>query len=239
MMMNDKKDLHHLEHRLGYQFKNRQLLENALRHSSFVNEQPDTRIKDNERLEFLGDAVLSLTIGHLLMTTFPEHHEGDLSRMRANLVNETQLALIARDIGLGRYLQLGKGEVHTNGREKSSILSDAFEALVAAVYLDSGFKKAFAFVKKQFAPLLTSTEVIRQYHDAKSRLQELVQTTKRPMPEYQVADETGPDHDKTFVVQVAIGDLEASGTGKSKKTAEQEAASKALEILENELSHKE
>ena len=239
MMMNDKKDLHHLEYRLGYQFKNRQLLENALRHSSFVNEQPDTRLKDNERLEFLGDAVLSLTIGHMLMTSFPDHHEGDLSRMRANLVNETQLALIAKDIDLGRYLQLGKGEVQTNGREKSSILSDALEALVAAVYLDSGFKTAFSFVKKQFAPLLTSKEVLKQYHDAKSRLQELVQTTKRPMPEYRVADETGPDHDKTFVVQVSIGDLETSGTGKSKKAAEQEAASKALEILEDELSHKD
>ncbi|MBU0993887.1 MAG: ribonuclease III [Proteobacteria bacterium] len=232
--MNETKDLANLEYRLNYSFKNIKLLENALRHSSFVNEHSDLSLTDNERLEFLGDAVLNLVIGHLLMNSFPSLHEGDLSRMRANMVNESQLAMIARDIDLGFYLKLGKGEIQTNGQDKNSILSDAFEAVVAAVYIDGGFQNAFDIVARQFSEFLLSSDPLKQSYDSKSRLQELVQTSKRPMPEYRVAQETGPDHDKTFIIQLTIGDIETSGAGKSKKTAEQEAAMKALEILENQ-----
>lgn len=229
--MNDRKNRDALEKELKYCFNNGGLLDNALRHSSFVNEQPNQTLTDNERLEFLGDAVLNLVIGHLLMRSFPELPEGDLSRMRANMVNETQLASLARKIDLGYYLKLGKGEVQTNGHDKNSILSDAFEAVVAAVYLDGGFQNAFDFVQNQFSSLFLSAETIKQTHDAKSRLQELVQTFKGPLPEYRVVQETGPDHDKTFLVHLTLGDLETSGAGRSKKYAEQEAALKALDLL--------
>ena len=144
----------HIEQKLEYQFHSKDLLDEALRHSSYVNEQPGSDLRDNERFEFLGDAVLNLIVGHILMDRYPHLKEGGLSRTRANLVNETQLAIMARSINLGPCLQLGKGEIQTNGMEKNSILAGAFEALMAAVYLDGGFKVAFRRIENNFVHFL-------------------------------------------------------------------------------------
>lgn len=229
--MENIKDKKELEKILQYTFRDTSLLDTALRHSSFVNEQNDPDLQDNERLEFLGDAVLNLVVGHMLMGFFPDLNEGDLSRMRANLVNEVQLAKIARSINLGAYIYLGKGEMQTNGRKKKSILSDAFEAVIAAVYLDGGFDKAFKIIEPYFAPLLRTMTSPAKFHDCKSQLQELVQVKFKVMPQYKVIHESGPDHDKTFKVRLKVRDLYTEGIGKSKKAAEQDAAQKALEIL--------
>ena len=232
--MNTLKDNKELENALQYSFSDISILENALRHSSFVNEQNDSDLQDNERLEFLGDAVLNLVIGHMLMDFFPDLNEGDLSRMRANLVNEIQLAKIAGSIDLGAYIYLGKGEKQTHGHRKKSILSDAFEAVIAAVYLDGGFDTVFKIIKPYFAPLFKTMTSPAKFHDCKSQLQELVQVKFRVMPQYKVFDESGPDHDKTFKIRLKVRDLYTEGIGKSKKTAEQDAARKALEILKKD-----
>jgi ribonuclease III len=223
-----------IEQKLGYQFHARELLDEALSHSSYVNEQSDPTLRDNERFEFLGDAVLNLIVGHILMDRYPHLKEGDLSRTRANLVNETHLAIMARSIDLGTGLQLGKGEIQTNGMEKNSILAGAFEALMAAVYLDGGFKVAFQIIEKNFVPFIDQIHSSIDSYDYKSRLQEWVQEKHAEIPYYHVFREEGPDHDKTFWVSVKVFDIETEGTGKSKKTAEQDAARKALEILNKE-----
>jgi ribonuclease III len=225
-------DYRHLQQNVAYRFNDPALLEEALRHSSYVNEQPDTQLRDNERLEFLGDAVLNLAVGHLLMRAYPDLREGDLSRIRSNMVNEAQLAEIARGLDLGRYLQLGKGEMLTGGQDKSSILANALEALFAAVYLDGRFEAAYAVIASRFQELVDTALELNFGQDYKSRLQESVQGKIREVPRYRVIEELGPDHDKTFCVAVTVGDLEARGTGKSKKLAEQDAARKALENLE-------
>lgn len=230
----DTGNLLDIEEKLGYQFQSRELLAEALRHSSYVNEQPESDLRDNERFEFLGDAVLNLIVGHILMERYPHLKEGDLSRTRANLVNETQLASMARTINLGSHLQLGKGEIQTNGMEKNSILAGAYEALIAALYLDSGFKVTFNIIKNNFVPILDQVHSDSHSYDYKSRLQEWVQEKHGAIPNYQIIDEKGPDHDKTFWVSVKVFGIEAQGTGKNKKTAEQEAARKALEILDKE-----
>lgn len=230
-----------MELKISYRFRNRDLLEEACRHSSFVNEQPEVylsaaSVKDNERLEFLGDAVLNLAVGHMLMDRYPDLPEGDLSRMRAHLVNESELASVAREIHLGDFLLLGKGEIQSHGREKKSILADAFEAVIAAIYLDGGFDAAFRFVKDRFVERVSGTASPVSVADYKSRLQEIVQTSHKAMPTYQVVEESGPDHDKTFAVRITVCDLTAEGVGKSKKTAEQDAARHALELLGNQMS---
>jgi ribonuclease III len=223
-----------IERKLGYQFNSRDLLEEALRHSSYVNEQPDSELRDNERFEFLGDAVLNLIVGHILMERYPDLKEGDLSRTRANLVNETHLAIMARSIDLGAGLLLGKGEIQTNGMEKNSILAGAFEALMAAVYLDGGFRAAFDIIENNFVPFLDSIYPTIDNYDYKSRLQEWVQEKHGNIPYYKVVREEGPDHAKTFWVSVEAFNIETEGTGKSKKAAEQDAARKVLEILNKE-----
>ena len=223
-----------IERKLGYQFNSRDLLEEALRHSSYVNEQPDSELRDNERFEFLGDAVLNLIVGHILMERYPDLKEGDLSRTRANLVNETQLAIMARSIDLGAGLLLGKGEIQTNGMEKNSILAGAFEALMAAVYLDGGFKETFKIIENNFVPFLDKIYPTIDNYDYKSRLQEWVQEKHGNIPYYKVVREEGPDHAKTFWVSVEAFNIETEGTGKSKKAAEQDAARKVLEILNKE-----
>ena len=220
-----------LEKKLSYIFKNKMLIQEACRHSSFVNEHPDKYIKDNERFEFLGDAVLSLVISHLLMKQYPALAEGELSRMRANLVNEIQLAKIARSIGLGKYLKLGKGEEQTKGREKNSILADAFEAVIAAIYLDGGFDAAFKFLKNQFSTLIPKISAPALNFDYKSKLQEVIQIKYKVIPAYKIIEEHGPDHNKTFIVGIKINNNQIKGQGKSKKAAEQDAAKKALELL--------
>ncbi|MGD9301894.1 MAG: ribonuclease III [Desulfobacterales bacterium] len=230
----DAKDPSGVELHLHYEFSNKELLQKALRHSSYVNELSDPNLADNERLEFLGDAVLNLIVGHLLMHRYPDVNEGELSRRRANLVNESQLAKMARSFELGAYIQLGKGEIQTHGREKNSILADTYEALVAAVYLDGGFEAAFRFIETNFLPLMNRLHSTASNYDYKSQLQEMVQVGHGAMPDYNIIREDGPDHDKTFWVELKVLDLETRGSGKNKKAAEQEAARKALEILKEE-----
>jgi ribonuclease III len=225
-------DISKLEKKLGYIFKDKNLIETALCHRSYINEQSDAALRDNERLEFLGDAVLSLTAGHMLMGFFPDANEGDLSKMRASLVNESRLASIARTMHLGEHLKLGKGELQTSGREKKSILADSLEAVIAAVYLDGGFDVSFNIIRLHFSPFLKSIIRPSANLDYKSRLQELVQVSHKSIPSYHIIDETGPEHDKIFRVQLKIRNIVTEGTGKSKKLAQQEAAKKALEILE-------
>lgn len=223
-----------LEQTLCYEFMNPDLLQEALRHSSYVNEQQDPEMRDNERLEFLGDAVLNLVVGHQLMEAYPQLHEGDLSRIRANLVNETQLARIARSLDLGKHLLLGKGEMQSSGWEKSSLLANALEAIIAAVYLDNGFEAAAVLIAHHFKSLILSAPTITTGQDYKSRLQEAVQSSIKEIPQYQVVDESGPDHDKTFTVRMTVGRITTEGSGKNKKSAQQEAARKAVELLDQE-----
>jgi ribonuclease III len=221
-----------LEDALEYRFKNPEQLTAALRHSSYVNEHPQADVASNERLEFLGDAVLNLAISHYLMKRYPDLAEGELSRNRAHLVNETQLAAIAREIDLGPHLLLGKGEAMTDGREKNSILADATEAVIAAIYLDGGFDAALTVVENQFRERLRTASHGGYQTDFKSRLQERVQSTYHEVPRYEVIDERGPDHEKIFRVRMTVAGLTAEGDGKSKKMAEQEAARAGLELLE-------
>ncbi|MGB8426454.1 MAG: ribonuclease III [Desulfobacterales bacterium] len=214
--------------KLGYLFTDEALISEAFRHSSYVNEQADGNLRDNECLEFLGDAVLNLVVGYLLMQRYPQVKEGDLSRMRAALVNESQLADIARRIDLGAHILLGKGESLSNGQEKNSILADTFEALVAAVFLDGGFDAAYQVIDNHMARYLEEIQGIDSGQDFKSQLQELVQVNRQPMPAYDVIGENGPDHDKTFCVRLQVLELTTEGRGKSKKQAEQDAARRAL-----------
>lgn len=225
-------DLQPLMAELQYDFSDPSLIREALCHSSFANEQAGGQIRDNERLEFLGDAVLNLIVGHRLMQRYPQLKEGELSRMRANLVNETRLAEVARRLGLGPHIRLGRGERQTGGQDKNSILANTLEAVVAAVYLDGGFEAAFRAVDLHMGELLDREVAADTHQDYKSRLQELVQLLHRETPVYQLTCEDGPDHDKTFGVELRIRELKTEGTGKSKKLAEQDAAKKALEILQ-------
>jgi ribonuclease III len=224
-----------LEDALGYHFKDSDLLRQAMQHSSYVNEQRELALDDNERLEFLGDAVLDLVITHILMDHFPETHEGDLSRMRATIVNESQLADVAQRLNLGNYLLLGKGEALSHGQEKSSILADALEAVFAAVYLDGGHQAACEVIERLFSGIVSQMGERLGEEDFKSPLQELVQVRFKTIPDYRVIGESGPDHDKTFEVRLSIGDaLTTQGIGKSKKAAEQAAAKVALAKLQAE-----
>ena len=223
-----------IEQRLQYEFNDKNLIQEALRHSSYVNELADPQLRDNERLEFLGDAVLNLIIGHILMQCYPDLKEGDLSRSRANLVNESRLAKIARSFDLGSFIQLGKGEIQTLGREKNSILANTFEALMAAIFLDGGFDAAYQIIETNFQPLIAHLFTAANNLDYKSQLQEKVQVDHGSMPDYTIISEDGPDHDKTFRVALKVLDIETQGSGKSKKSAEQDAACRALEILEKE-----
>ena len=221
-----------LEAVLGYTFRDRELLACALRHASWCNEHAQPRPDDNQRLEFLGDAVLSLAVGHRLMTRFPRAHEGDLSVTRSQVVSEAGLSDVAAQLGIGAWLLLGKGEDRSGGRTKPKVLADAFEALVAAVYLDAGFDAASQLVERVLGARIASAE-IKNFYDFKTRLQETSQARLKATPTYRVVSELGPDHDKRFVVAVTIGDEEwARAVGKSKKEAEQNAAAEANFKLE-------
>ncbi|UCH00897.1 MAG: ribonuclease III [Deltaproteobacteria bacterium] len=217
---------------LDYSFKDQELLYQAFRHPSYVYEKDNLGVSDNQRLEFLGDAVISLAISHLLMEFFPEMKEGDLSKYRASLVSENGLSCIAQELELGDYLLLGKGEERTNGRKKLSIQSDALEALIGAIYLDGGFVEALRVIAKLFSPLLNRISLDKSINDFKTELQEYSQETFQSTPEYRLEKETGPDHNKTFYVGVHLkGNLMGEGKGKSKKEAEQNAAKEALACL--------
>jgi ribonuclease III len=222
------------ETRLGYRFRDRRLLEMALTHKSYLNENPSPAREDNERLEFLGDAVLNLTIGHLLMESLPLRAEGELSRSRALVVNEAGLARVAEELALGEWLFLGKGEEQTGGRHKPSLLADACEAVVAALYLDGGYDAAFRVVRQLFEPRLREARDPANA-DFKTRLQERAQGQLHCSPRYTVVAESGPDHDKVFEVALSLEGRElARGRGRSKKEAEQQAASRALQVLDEE-----
>ncbi len=220
-----------LERNLDYRFKDQAILINALCHRSYLNENQSTCDADNERLEFLGDAVLGLCVGHMLMDGDPLKKEGDLSRLRATLVSENGLALIARKIDLGRFVKLGKGEFLSGGSDKNSILSDAFEAVMAAVYMDAGFDRAKAVVRRLFDQPVRQVLASADTVDYKSGLQEYAQEHFGTTPDYVLAKEEGPDHDKTFEICMTLDSVTATGTGKTKKAAEQDAARQALSIL--------
>lgn len=234
--MNQASHLEKLQDILQYEFKNEQLLAEALVHRSYVHEGLHDGAEDNEILEFLGDSVLNLAISHLLIRIFPEYREGELSRLRSAIVNEKELAHLAQNLNLGEYLFLGKGEEMTGGRQKPSLLADTVEALLAAVYLDGGLDAALEVVHRLFQEYLdpaTTDHPLRTLDkDYKTQLQELCQARFKAVPSYVLEGEEGPDHDKTFHASVALGDHElARGSGKSKKEAQQTAAQAALEVL--------
>jgi len=222
-----------IEAALGYAFRDPDLLRTALTHKSFINENPTSAGGHNERLEFLGDAVLDLVVSHVLVERFPAHDEGDLSKLRAVVVSEPGLAAAARRLGLGDGLRLGKGEELTGGRAKASLLADSYEAVLAAIYLDGGLESASAAVQRHFGEVLAGLERGEGAVDYKTRLQEWVQAHLRVIPRYKLVATTGPDHDKTFETELTVGeDVLARGVGKSKKEAEQRAAAAALGVLE-------
>ncbi len=225
--MTARTDYDQLEAALGYTFVDRSRLEIALRHTSWSNEHADAVGGDNERLEYLGDAVLDLIVGHRLMDRFPALREGPLSVTRAQVVSEAGLAQVAARLDLGAWLLLGKGEDKSGGRAKPSILADAFEAVVAAVYLDGGFTAAWTLVERLLAARIEQVEPTG-FFDYKTRLQEMAMARRKEQPSYRVVAELGPDHDKRFVVAVLIGGNEwARADGRSKKEAEQSAAAAA------------
>ena len=223
--------IEHLAERLGYCFRTPRLLEAALTHKSYLNESPDPSREDNERLEFLGDAVLDLVISERFLSQFPDAPEGDLSKLKAKTVSEAALSHVARRLDLGSSLVLGRGEELTGGRDKSSLLSDALEAVIAAVYLDGGLAAARQVVLTAFSDLLDNLSR-PEVADHKTELQELCQRTFSILPVYRVLRESGPDHHKQFDVEVSIqGEVYGIGTGRSKKEAEQQAAKHALDRL--------
>jgi ribonuclease-3 len=230
--MTGRGDLTELSRELGYEFKDPALLAEAFRHSSFVNESGDTSLRDNERFEFLGDAVLDLAISDILMHLFQDAKEGDLSKCRASVVSERGLSELARDLRLGEYLLLGKGEELSGGREKPSILANTLEALLGAIYLDAGFSRAREIIHRLFLPFLESIDIDGFLHDYKSLLQEHTQEKFKSRPEYALLSESGPAHERTFRVGIYLeARLLAQGEGRSKKEAEQKAAKEAFLCL--------
>ena len=219
-----------LETAIGYRFKNITLLQNALAHSSYANERWHDSLKSNERLEFLGDSVLGMVVADYLYSTFPNRPEGELTRMRADMVCEQTLATVANSIGLGEHLLLGKGEEQGGGRNRNSILADAVESVIAACYLDGGMEAAVSFIRKF---ILVKVPVAKLHNmDYKTALQERVQQKKNQVLAYRLVGESGPDHDKQFRVELTLnGQLIGTGTGSSKKRAEQDAAREAMEKL--------
>ena len=216
-----------MQERIGHWFSNPELLERALTHKSYANENKVPY--HNERMEFLGDSVLNFLVSEYLMKLCPASSEGELSKLRASIVSEPALAAVARRIGLGMYLLLGRGEEQTGGRDKDSLLADCLEALIASIYLDAGKQTAEAFVIRFFEEIMRSSCSMRSALDYKTELQELCQDRLRQLPEYRIAAESGPDHQKQFEVEVLInGGVKGRGTGKSKKEAEQRAAKQAL-----------
>ena len=219
-----------LEAAIGYRFRNIQLLQNALTHSSYANERWHNSLLSNERLEFLGDSVLGMLVAEYLYRNFPDRPEGELTRMRADMVCETTLAAAANRIGLGEHLLLGHGEERFGGRSRNSILADAMESVIAASFLDGGIEAALKIVQ-QF--ILVEVPVTKLHNaDYKTALQELVQQKKNQVLSYALVGQSGPDHDKQFDVEVSLnGTVVGKGSGRSKKRAEQDAARAAIEKL--------
>lgn len=223
-----------IQEKIGYTFKDEKQLREALTHRSYANEHRHLKIKDNERLEFLGDAILDLIISHYLFEAYPNMPEGDLSKIRASIVCEASLAKVAKAIGLGTYILLGKGEERTGGRQRVSILADLFEAITGAILVDGGFDEAEAFLRRTLIASVAHTAPEDLYTDYKTLLQEYIQKESVTPLVYEVTGESGPDHDKDFYVKVyheksCLGE----GVGKSKKEAEQQAAKVALKAVQN------
>jgi len=217
-----------LQQQAGFTFRNEGLLRRALTHRSYLNEHPE-ETEDNERLEFLGDAVLDFLIAAMLYHRFPEMQEGPLTRLRSSLVRAEQLAAFARQIGLGPHIRLGKGEDDAGGRDREVLLSDTFEAILGGLYLDSGLEAVKEFVEQSFLPLALGILREQKDIDAKSQFQEWAQAELNFTPQYVTVSAEGPDHDKTFVVEVRVnGETYGVGTGRSKQSAAREAALEAL-----------
>lgn len=223
-----------LEKQIGVDFKNKKLLENAFVHRSYLNEHKTHPLPSNEKLEFLGDSVLSLITSMYLYSQYPSLHEGDYTEIKSAIVKTGSLATASRNLLLGNYLFLSKGEEEGRGRENTNILADCFEALIAAIFIDQGFDPAYDFVIKYlFGDHLSSIVEKKEYYAAKSKLQEVVQAKYKQTPLYKTQKEEGPEHDRTFTVVVSVRNKEMGvGVGKSKKEAEEKAAVKALAFLE-------
>ena len=225
--------LRELEERLGYRFEKIEWLDQALTHKSFIHQTESSKKTSNEVLEFLGDSVLNLLVSHLLLQAFPDAQEGTLSMRRAHLVKQSSLAHLSKEIRLQDHLLLGKSELLGGGRKKSSILANTYEALIGAIYMDSGFDRTLEVIQHHLKPYLQSEIPSFLSNDYKSLLQEQTQRTYGLSPKYHVLNGFGPDHDKLFQASVTIaGEVKGIGWGKSKKEAEQEAAKKALEEFE-------
>lgn len=225
-------NLERLQERLGYRFGDRAILLQSMTHTSYGHEflnEKSIALRDNERLEFLGDAILDVIVSDILLEAFPSANEGQLSKMRAAVVNEKTLAMVAKSIQLQDTLRLGKGELQTGGNQKPSILSSAFEALIAAIYLDGGFQAVYPVVRHLFAPLFAEERDLLAFYDHKTQLQEIVQARWKVTPTYHLLGTDGPDHAKTFEVEVRMnGKGLAVASGNSKKEAEQNAAKAAI-----------
>lgn len=223
-----------LQKRIRYNFRNTQLLTQALTHRSYLHQSKEEG-EDNERLEFLGDSVIEMVVSHLLLIRFPHLAEGGLSKARAEYVKESSLASLSRRIRLGEVIRLGRGEDETGGREKESILAGCLEALMAAIYLDGGYKKVFRVIEDLYIPRFAEMKGAVEDKDFKTRLQEYTQRHLNDTPQYIVTDEEGPDHAKTFEVVISIGgEVYGMGKGRSKKEAEQRAAEETLSSLQED-----
>ena len=222
-----------LQQVIGYRLRDRGLLEHAMTHTSRANEDVSGGVRDNESMEFLGDAVLGFVVADVLFRDFPEFDEGQKSKMKASLVSTATLAQQAERLDLGEHMLLGRGEEKTGGRRKQALLADSYEALIAAIYLDGGVEPARAFIVREFGPLIAEARRTGvSDRDYKSALQELLQSRELPLPEYRLVGSIGPDHRKLFQVEVIVkGERIGDATGRSKKEAEQEAARAALERL--------
>jgi len=225
------KDFEVLEKRLGIKFKNKALLKQAFTHRSYLNENPDFKLEHNERLEFLGDAVIELIVTSHLYNEYPEKTEGDLTNWRAALVNAKMMTSVAEELGFNDFLLLSRGETKELGKARAYILANTFEALLGALYLDSGYKPCDEFIKKYLLKNLHSIIKDGSYKDAKSKFQEEAQERVSITPNYKVIKESGPDHEKSFTVGVFLDkELVAEGQGSSKQEAEEAAAQLALEV---------
>jgi ribonuclease-3 len=229
------RSLEELETRLGYSFKNRDLLSEALTHRSSLRETGKQRNSSYERLEFLGDAVLGLSVSHYLFQNFPDKDEGELTKVKATLVSEANLSRKAKLIALGRFLHLSSEEEKSGGRSRHSILSDSYEAILGAIFLDGGLKEVERFIQSHILKNVKETAEDRSFHNYKGELLELLQAEGEGIPRYEVLEEEGPDHKKTFTVGVySKGKYLGAGKGSSKKEAEQNAAKMALEELDKD-----
>ena len=220
---------------MNYKFKNEELFENALRHSSYAHECKDSKITSNERLEFLGDAVLELAISSYIYNKYPELPEGELTKLRASIVCEETLAKQAKKLDLGSMIKLGKGEENTGGRNRDSLIADAYESVIGAIFLDGGFHEAEKFILEEMNDAINEHRQSFKKYDCKTYLQEVIQSFSKEPLHYEIVEESGPAHEKRFIVEVRHrGEILGRGTGKSKKEAEQNAASIAVKKYENE-----